>query len=157
MNSEGGNLASCEAYNGSGEWQEVAPLASARHALAVAQGNDHMYAVGGWANGKDFSGECERFDVSTGAWKMCAEMGTPRRLHGAAVHQDGRLYVFGGASKDRFFINDSECYSPLTDEWHTIKPLPALCNASAVACGEYCESQTIYCISFRAFGHGRLA
>lgn len=79
MNSEGGNLSSCEAYDGTGDWREVAPLASARHALAVAQGNDHIYAVGGWANGNTFSGECERFDSATGEWTMCASMNTPRR------------------------------------------------------------------------------
>ena len=73
------NLTHCEAFDGQGEWREIASLGTARHALAVAYDDECIYAVGGWANGKVCAGDCERYHPASGEWMACAKLITPRR------------------------------------------------------------------------------
>jgi hypothetical protein len=51
-------------------------------------------------------------------------MGTARYSFGACV-LDGELYVTGGKSDDRTSLSSVEKYSPLTDTWSAVAPLPA--------------------------------
>lgn len=74
------------------------PVSLARHALAVVECGELIYAIGGWVDGTYGTGLTERFDPRTEVWRTCAPMAIPRRLHAAAATQwDNKVYVFGGA------------------------------------------------------------
>jgi hypothetical protein len=90
--------------------------------------------------GRDGSGivfaSMERLDVTTGIWIAAAAMSTARCHFGACV-LFGHLYVTGGEANDAdSSISLVERYSPLSDTWCTIAPLPAPCSQhAAVAVG----------------------
>jgi hypothetical protein len=81
------------------QWEPVKqPVSLARHALAVVECRELIYAIGGWVDGTYGTGLTECFDPRTEVWQTCAPMAIPRRLHAAAATQwDNKVYVFGGA------------------------------------------------------------
>lgn len=68
---------------------------------AQATSPARLYACGGWTYGSKCVGATECCDFprageGVAAWRACAPLSLPRRLHGAAAHR-GRIYVFGGS------------------------------------------------------------
>jgi N-acetylneuraminic acid mutarotase len=69
----------------------------------------------------------ERYDTASGQWVTAAAMGTTRDYFGACL-MAGELYVTGGSSGtgvgDDTELMSAEKYTPSTDSWSTIAPLP---------------------------------
>jgi len=77
-------------------WATVAPLPTARSALAAAWGLDgRIYAI----SGANFSGvlpTVEAYDVWTNTWATVAPLPTAHSALAAALGPDGRIYAIGG-------------------------------------------------------------
>ena len=96
----------------------VAPMPTARWALAAAVVNGKVYAIGGF----DFAGNVlsavEVYDPSSNSWTTSPgavpPMPTPRGgLAAAAVN--GKIYAIGGVGA----LNTVEVYDPSTNSWST--------------------------------------
>ncbi len=135
------------AYDPSSEsWTEVAPLPTARGALAVAELGGKLYAVGGYAEGGN-TGALEVFDPATDRWESKAPLPTPRD-HLAAAAVGGRLYAIGGRLDRNYGRNLAvvEAYDPVMDRWTPVAPLPtARSGIAAAVIGE-----TIYVVGGEA-------
>ena len=115
-------------------WEEVAPMAEARYAHAVAVLEGKLYAVGGHNNvainvGASLS-SVERYDPATNAWEAVAPMATARRVHAVAV-LDGKLYAVGGEDADGN-LSSVERYDPAEAVWEAVAPM-ATARFSSVA------------------------
>ncbi|VVD05625.1 kelch-like protein diablo [Leptidea sinapis] len=73
-----------------------------------------LFAVGGWCSG-DAIASVERFEPSTGEWKMVAPMSKRRCGVGVAVLQE-LLYAVGGHD-GQSYLNSIERYDPQTNQW----------------------------------------
>lgn len=79
----------------------------------------------------------ERYDVWKKEWRDCAPLLIPRRLHGAAVAADGRIFVFGGSCDDgRHDTAAVECYDPTADRWERRRDMPVGACTVAVSVGD---------------------
>jgi hypothetical protein len=77
----------------------------------------------------------EQYDASSGQWSMATGMSTVRRSCGACVIT-GELFVSSGQDSGRFKLSSVEKYTPSTDTWCTMAPLPdARSSHAAVAVG----------------------
>ena len=132
------NLSTVEALDcwveGEQSWRGVAPMRSFRHALAVQELDDWVYAIGGWVNGSECSATVERYNLRTNEWQDCRPLLQARRLHGAAALSSlKQILVFGGNTKDGDWYTASvEAYDTLTDEWYPLSDLPHPGPCSAV-------------------------
>ncbi len=114
-------------------WTEVAPLPTARGALAVAVLSGKLYAVGGYAEGGN-TGALEVYDPATNSWNSKAPLPTPRD-HLAVAAVGGRLYAIGGRLDRNYGRNLAvvEAYDPTTDRWTSVAPLPTPRSGIAAA------------------------
>ncbi|MFN2481716.1 MAG: Kelch repeat-containing protein, partial [Pyrinomonadaceae bacterium] len=108
----------------SGSWQSLAPVSSARFALASADVNGTLYAVGGTFGACDGSQTLEAYDPATNSWATKAPMPTGR-YHPAAASLGGKLYVVGGGVSCGIELATVEAYDPATNSWAARAPLPA--------------------------------
>ena len=96
-------LAAVELYEpGMSGWATVAPMPTARKALAAAQLGTAIYAIAGSryvdAN-LPYTSVVEAYDTSAHAWAQVTSMPSGRFSH-AAVASAGKIYVFGGSRED---------------------------------------------------------
>lgn len=105
-------------------WSFVAPLPSARAAMAVAVINGKIYAAGGLRDGaavNDFT----VYDPSTDSWTPLPPLPTARdHVTGAALN--GKFYVIGGragSSATCSPMKTVEVYDPATNLWSTAAPM----------------------------------
>jgi N-acetylneuraminic acid mutarotase len=110
-------------------WSSVAPLPTPRQLLDSATGTDgNIYVVGGTIadDASAASNKLEIYDPSTSTWSTGAPMPTPRYGLGVARGGDGRIYAIGGCNQDQvnLVLNVVEAYSPTTNTWTTVAPLP---------------------------------
>ncbi|MFL6228095.1 MAG: kelch repeat-containing protein [Pyrinomonadaceae bacterium] len=115
----------------SGSWQSRAPVSSARFALAAADVNGTLYAVGGTPGGCVQSQTLEAYDSATGTWAARAPMPTGR-FHPGAASLGGKLYVAGGGGCGTQ-SSAVEAYDPATDSWASRASLPAPREGLSVA------------------------
>ena len=69
----------------------------------------------------------EIYDPATNQWTTGAPMPTRRSHMGVATGGDGRIYAIGGSNWNgglRQKLNVVEAYSPITNSWTTVAPLP---------------------------------
>lgn len=58
-------------------------------------------------------------------WSAGTDMPTERKeIANATVSLDGKIYVIGGVSSNTVMLNTVEVYTPATDSWETVAPLP---------------------------------
>jgi N-acetylneuraminic acid mutarotase len=106
------------------EWTFVAPLPSARGALAVAVVDGLLYATGG--NGATGPSVADHtvYDPSTNRWTTLAPLPSARN-HLAAAALDGRLYVVGGRAGGAFASSDElHRFDPSSGTWETLPRMP---------------------------------
>ena len=89
----------------SGEWGELASMATARMWLGMGVVGGKLYAVGGW-DGSTTLSSVECFDPETQQWSAAPSMSTARTW-AAAVVLDRKLYVMGGT--DGNCLSSVEC------------------------------------------------
>ncbi|KAJ8339898.1 hypothetical protein SKAU_G00345310 [Synaphobranchus kaupii] len=130
---EGGLLLSAERYSPAQDsWTHIRslprPLSS--HAGAVHQ--DQLYICGG-SSGEVFSDALFRYSPDQDEWTSLAPLHHARGFHSMTAVRD-KIYVIGGvvigggggrAGRSYSDLLVTECYSPCTDQWTELSPLPA--------------------------------
>jgi hypothetical protein len=102
-----------EAYDPStNTWSTVAPMPTARNALAAVVGPDgRIYAMGGYA--ASILDTVEAYSPATNSWTAGASLPTPRTALAAALGSDGRIYAIGGvAVLNGAALNTVAAYTP---------------------------------------------
>ncbi len=105
-------------------WTEGPPMPTPRGALAAAELNGKIVAVGGYDRRTNVAA-VEAFDPSTGRWTSLPPLPTPRD-HLAVVSAEGRLYALGGRVNGDYGHNLSvvEVYDSGSNRWDRIEDLP---------------------------------
>jgi N-acetylneuraminic acid mutarotase len=129
-----------------GSWTSVAPMPTAREMLAAATGPDgRIYAIGGaYFDHAVFVAlnTVEAYAPSTDSWATIAPLPLPLYGMAAATGTDGRIYVMGGITSTvdngvhtSAYTNAAEAYTPSTDSWAPVAPLPSPLSGMAAATG----------------------
>jgi N-acetylneuraminic acid mutarotase len=114
-------LNTAEAYDPStNTWTAIAPMGTARSALAATTLNGKIYALGGWDGYR--LNIAEAYDLRTNTWTAIASMGT-RRNYLAAATLNGQIYALGGWDGGSSRLNTAEAYNPRTNTWTAIAPM----------------------------------
>jgi N-acetylneuraminic acid mutarotase len=130
----------------SNTWAPIPPMSIARGSLGVAAGTDgRVYAIGGQSSGPPacppasgcLLSTVEAYSPDTNTWTMLAPMSINRVGSGAVTGPDGRIYVFGGQSgaDGSIIANTVEAYSPGTNTWTILAPMPTARANLAAAIG----------------------
>lgn len=120
---------------GANSWRTLAPLPTARGALAAAVLDGKIHAVSGVGDAsRQNTPAHEVYDTATDTWTARAPLPTPRD-HLAVVALDGRLYAIGGRVNGSYARNlgDNEVYDPAADRWEKRAPLPTIRSGIAGA------------------------
>jgi hypothetical protein len=105
--------------------------------------------IGGYYNGSTLA-SMDRYDLSLGQWSVAAAMRTKRSLFGATMSV-GELYVTGGLNA-RGILSSVEKYTPSSDSWSTLAPLPsARCQHAAVAVASATYWVAVMDLCYRVF------
>jgi len=111
-------------------WTTGAPMPTSRNEQATAAAAGHLYAIGGTTgNLEPPLATLEIYDVATNSWTTGAPMPTARMSLCAALGSDGRIYAIGGGNEGYpdgtyVFSGAVEAYTPSTNKWATMAPLP---------------------------------
>jgi len=123
-------------------WSYAAPMPLPKGDLQAATINGHLYVPGGWNVQRTFMSELVVYDAAADTWQVRAPMSAPRGDH-AVTALDGQLYVIGGemwsgvtstcdwgwgpveCAVNLIPMHGVEMYSPATDAWTSMAPLPA--------------------------------
>jgi N-acetylneuraminic acid mutarotase len=82
-----------------------------------------LYALGGRSIETGGSlGKVQAYNAATNTWSFKASMPIPVYSTNGAGVIDGKIYVSGGITRDKFFRNELQVYDPATDTW-TLKAL----------------------------------
>lgn len=115
-------------------WEEKAPMPTARGAHVAVAYVGKIYVVGG-ASFSEARALNEVYDPATDTWATLAPMPTARE-HLSAALVDSLIYVAGGRVSVGFGLENLrslEAYSPATDTWHTLAPMPTARGGLAAA------------------------
>ncbi|XP_075071700.1 kelch-like protein 22 [Mixophyes fleayi] len=107
-------------------WEYVAPLQKQVHAHAGSALDGKVYISCG-RRGNTYLKETCCYDPEKDQWTHVA-FGPVRRAWHGMVALLGKLYVIGGSNDDEGFRQDIlevACYSPKTDQWSLMSPVPA--------------------------------
>ena len=82
-----------------------------------------LYALGGRVIETGGSlGKVQAYNAATNTWSFKASMPIPVYATNGAGVINGKIYVSGGITRDKFFRNELQVYDPATDTW-TLKAL----------------------------------
>src|SRR6266853_3660977 len=116
-------------------WTTRARMPNSRYALAAADVNGTLYAVGGYRCCV-YPAAVEAYDPAGDTWTTRASLPTPRKDLGAAT-VGGILYAVGGnnsfSSTTGGPVGTVEAYDPATDTWTTKAPMPTARHRLGVA------------------------
>jgi N-acetylneuraminic acid mutarotase len=114
-------------------WTERASMPTARGALAVAEHDGKLYAIGGYDQDANRA-EVEVYDPVRDVWATRAPLPTPRD-HLAAAAVLGKIYVIGGRVTGQYSRNLAvvETYDPVSDRWTRGSDLPTARSGIAAA------------------------
>jgi len=127
----------CERLNlATGEWEEIAPLPTARFALSAVTLDGKVLALGGVAftpQGFNNFDHIEAFDPVKCEWYTDSSITLPWPAagHGSCM-LNGLLYLFGGYSGDAICARAS-VYDPAGGSWRELPSMPAPRAAMGVA------------------------
>ena len=124
-----GSIASAQAPDG--RWMRLAPYPQPSQEIGGAVTNGKLYILGGIGGNtpNGLAGWFNEYDPATDAWTKKREIPTPVH-HMAMTGYNGKVYVFGGGIKpdpdggNWFLSNESWEYTPETDAWRTLAPMP---------------------------------
>ncbi|KAK7097848.1 kelch-like protein 5 isoform X2 [Littorina saxatilis] len=116
------------------KWTHCTPMAKRRGGVGVATCNGFLYAVGGHeapATNPTCSryDSAERYDPKTDQWTNISPISSPRDAVGLCPLGD-KLFAVGGYDGQQY-LNDVECYDPISNEWVKVS---SLCTGRAGAC-----------------------
>ncbi|XP_062861596.1 kelch-like protein 9 isoform X2 [Trichomycterus rosablanca] len=122
-----GEIDTVECYNlKKNEWTFVAPMSEPHYGHAGTVHGGLMYVSGGITRDA-FQKELSCYDPDTDSWSRRADMMELRGLHCMCTVED-RLYVMGGnhfrGANDYDDVLSCEYYSPATDQWTVVSPMP---------------------------------
>jgi Kelch motif protein len=105
-------------------WSELAPMPTARGALAVAESGGKLLAIGGYEGDRN-SAAVELYDPAANRWTSRAPLPTPRD-HLAAAAIGDRVYAIGGRLNRDYGRNlaVTEAYDMSGDRWTRVADLP---------------------------------
>lgn len=105
-------------------WTELAPMPTARGALAMTEIGGQLLAIGGYTEGGN-SAAVERYDPTTNSWTAAAPLPTARD-HLAVATVSGRVYAIGGRLNRDYGRNlaVTEIYDPGGNRWSKGADLP---------------------------------
>lgn len=110
------------------EWVAGAPLAYPIYLAAWVQDADNnMYIFGGRSSlTSPETDNASRYDLDTGEHVRLASMPQGVSGAGAAIGDDGRIFVIGGrnASDPAVYLDLVQIYDPATDSWEMGAPMP---------------------------------
>lgn len=126
-------LSSVEMYDpATNRWTPVAPMGTARSALAAVALGINLYALGGEDESKNSLSSMEMYDPATNRWSAVAPMGTERSAL-AAVANGGKIYALGGVTTGPKYgassarkLSSAEMYDPATKKWSTVAPMRSI-------------------------------
>ena len=114
-------------------WQEGAPLPTARGALTADFINGVLYAVGGINSSRTPVATNEVYDPVSNSWSETTPMPTARHHHTSAV-VNGQLYIIGGRilgdgvesdiNEALTNLNDNEKFDPVNKTWSIQEQMP---------------------------------
>jgi N-acetylneuraminic acid mutarotase len=121
-------------------WKKGAPFPEPDEELYGVTLSGKLYVIGGWGAGKA-RGINYEYDPATDRWTQKAPMPRPAH-HAALAAANGKVYVFGGFVAPSTSaiplgaawepIADAWEYTPATDSWKPIAPMPGK-RGSAIA------------------------
>jgi N-acetylneuraminic acid mutarotase len=115
-------------------WTTLAPMPTAREALAAVFANGLLYALGGYGDGGLLS-TVEVYHPTTNSWTTAADMPVPVSSMAAAVGNDGRFYVFGGSDGSGNAMATVQTYDPGTNTWTQLPNMPVARDRPSAATG----------------------
>jgi len=89
------------------------------HALVYLQG--YLYAIGGFSQAKEFTRQCERYNIRNDTWEEIASLNVGSNNPCACTFNDRYIYKFGGKIDDTRLCNYIERYSPAIDKWTIVQ------------------------------------
>src|SRR5215813_3683109 len=113
-----------------GQWIPSTPFPMPMEEPVGAVVDGKLYVIQGLTDGGfQPMGVVYVFDPATNAWTKKAPMPEPHVHHGMTAALNGKIYVFGGfmrPGKDIAWqpVNNAWEYTPDTDTWKAIAPLP---------------------------------
>lgn len=120
-------------------WTAVAPMPTARACLAATGALDgRVFALGGGCSLGFNLNTVEAYTPSTNTWTTQPSMLTPRRFLAAATGRDGRIYAIGGVGsqgESEAYTATVEAYTPSTNTWTAVAPMPTARAGAAAAAG----------------------
>jgi N-acetylneuraminic acid mutarotase len=111
------------------EWDELAPMITARGGATAQVLNGDIYVIGGMDGSGASVNTVEIYDPETNTWSVGPSLQTRRDNPGSAVINN-KLYVFGGrirnadGSLTNGTLNTMEIFDPLTGQWTTGASMP---------------------------------
>jgi N-acetylneuraminic acid mutarotase len=121
-----------------GEWSEGPSLPSPRSEPSVFASGNRILAIGGYGSGCAQTNTTFELKVVLHKWVLRAPMPTARRGAASAQLPDGRIVIAGGSTQcgGESTITDAvEIYSPASNTWQTVAPLPVPIEFGAAATG----------------------
>jgi N-acetylneuraminic acid mutarotase len=105
-------------------WTERTPMPTPRGALAMAESDGRLYAIGGY-DGSSNKAAVEVYDPASDTWTSRSPLPTPRD-HLAATTAGGKIYAIGGRLNQSYARNlpTVEAYDPAADRWTKAADLP---------------------------------
>lgn len=103
-------------------WQERAPMSVRRARLALATWEGKLYAIGG-LGAEGVTALTERYDPEQDAWETLTSRPLAAANVGAASLSSGVLVPGGCDTQGRAFA-EVHLYTPRTDTWRSVAPLP---------------------------------
>ncbi|HYF38129.1 MAG TPA: kelch repeat-containing protein [Gemmatimonadales bacterium] len=93
-------------------------------AAITTSGRTILYAIGGRTTSGGSLGRVQAYNVATNSWTWRASMPMAAYdMNGAGVI-NGRIYVSGGVTRDKFFRRELYMYNPATNAWTRKRDLP---------------------------------
>lgn len=104
-------------------WENRAPLPVPAAAFGTVSVGGKIYVAGGIGGFLLFLNKLQIYDPTTDKWALGPPMPTAREKLGAAVGEDGKIYVFGGIGRDGY-LDNVEAFDPATGQWERRAPMP---------------------------------
>jgi N-acetylneuraminic acid mutarotase len=114
---------------GSNSWVTRADMPSTtRDRLATAvvtnRGQSTLYAIGGATSSGGSLGRVQAYNVATNTWKWRAELPIAVYNTNGAAEINGKIYISGGVTRDKFFRRELYMFDPATNKWTRKRDMP---------------------------------
>jgi N-acetylneuraminic acid mutarotase len=105
----------------SGTWQSRAPLPEGVEGASTANVGNLIVAAYGFTSTSGDSNATRIYNIAHDSWSFASPAPGPASSEGIAVSHGGSVYALGGRNGAG---NDNNRYTPATDTWTTLAPMP---------------------------------